>query len=145
MYVFCSILPKLMDHLYEVASLALNAWYLDDGTLVGPPGDLWRTGQEDVGKLGESKTRTEEGSLQMRIAHVMQNPQALLNSVLEHSLTKGRGTPKEGEPIPGNRNVRWQGREGGITIPRDEEERLAPVEMETNSRALRLHNLKSPL
>ena len=24
----------------EVPSLALNAWYLDDGTLVGPPGDL---------------------------------------------------------------------------------------------------------
>ena len=69
------------------------------------PGDVGgKTGPEDVEKLWESKTRTEESSLQMRIVHVMQNTQALpnpLNSVPEHGRKGDQWDTKGGRTHPG--------------------------------------------
>ena len=85
----------------------------------------------------------------MRVVHVPQHPQRLpdpTHPVLEHLLTKGRGAnwaAEEAEATSDNRNLRWQGGRGGVTIAGDEEEGLLPVEMEDNRGALRLHNVES--
>ena len=64
-----------------------------------------RTGANDVEKLGE-------GSLQMRVAHLVQQPQRLLElgkPALEHLFTEGgraNRAAKEREPLTGD--LRWQ-------------------------------------
>ena len=55
-----------------------------------------------------------EGSLQMRVAHLVQQHQRLLelgNPALEHLFTEGgraNRAAKEREPLTGDRGLRWQ-------------------------------------
>ena len=64
-----------------------------------------RTGENDIGR---------EGSLQMRVAHLVQQHQRLLelgNPALEHLFTEGgraNRADKEREPLTGDRDLRWQ-------------------------------------
>ena len=68
-----------------------------------------RTGENDIGKLGEGGY-----SLQMRVAHLVQQHQRLLelgNPALEHLFTEGgraNRAAKEREPLTGDRDLRWQ-------------------------------------
>ena len=68
-----------------------------------------RTGENDIGKLGEGGY-----SLQMRVAHLVQQNQRLLelgNPALEHLFTEGgraNRAAKEREPLTGDRDLRWQ-------------------------------------
>ena len=107
-----------------------------------------RTGPDDVGELRQSKTRVEESHLQLRIAHVMQHcqtPLDLPDPILQHLLTGVRwtdGATKETEALTGNRDIGWQGGEGGVTTAGDVEEGLASVEVEAHRGSLRLHNVE---
>ena len=85
---------------------------LSDGTVNNRTGlaDVGgRTGENDIGKLGEGGY-----SLQMRVAHLVQQHQRLLelgNPALEHLFTEGgraNRAAKEGEPLTGDRDLRWQ-------------------------------------
>ena len=85
---------------------------LSDGTVNIPTGlaDVGgRTGENDIGKLGEGGY-----SLQMRVAHLVQQHQRLLelgNPALEHLFTEGgraNRAAKEREPLTGDRDLRWQ-------------------------------------
>ena len=85
---------------------------LSDGTVnirTGLAGTGGRTGENDIGNFGEGGY-----SLQMRVAHLVQKHQRLLelgNPALEHLFTEGgraNREAKEREPLTGDRDLRWQ-------------------------------------
>ena len=96
-----------------------------------------RTGAEDVGEFGESKARAQEGGLQLRVIHVMQYHQRLpdpRDPDLQNLFTVGKwtnGAAKKAETSTDDGDIWWQVRLRGIALTRDDQKRLAPVEVET--------------
>ena len=89
-----------------------------------------RTVENDIGKLGR------EGSLQIRVAHFVQQHQRLLefgNPALEYLFTEGgraNRAAKEREPLTGDRDLRWQWGERRNTTLAGQRGGLASVEVE---------------